>query len=45
MDQNAIETSMLSLTAPSVTGWSTGERPEIARRVNEYTAGLVAQNS
>lgn len=45
MDQNAIETSVLSLTAPSVTGWSAAERPEIARRVNEYTADLVAHHS
>ncbi|MEZ5209938.1 amidohydrolase family protein [Gordonia sp. (in: high G+C Gram-positive bacteria)] len=44
MDDNAIETSMLSLTAPSVTGWSPAERPGIARRVNEYTAGLVANH-
>jgi aminocarboxymuconate-semialdehyde decarboxylase len=43
MDQNRIATSILSLTAPSVVGWPADERREMARRVNEYTAALVAE--
>ncbi len=43
MDANGIATSVLSLTAPSVVGWESAERREMARRVNEYTAGLVAE--
>ncbi len=42
MDSQQIETGVLSLTAPGVQGWDGGERPDIARRVNEYTAGLVS---
>ncbi|MET9328048.1 amidohydrolase family protein [Tsukamurella sp. NPDC003166] len=42
MDANGIATSVLSLTAPSVVGWKGSERREMARRVNEYTAGLVS---
>lgn len=42
MDSQNIGTAMLSLSAPSVVGWSGRERREMARRVNEYTAGLVA---
>lgn len=41
MDSNAIGTGMLSLSSPSVVGWSGNERREMARRVNEYTADLV----
>jgi len=42
MDAHEIATGMLSLSSPSVVGWSGKERREMARRVNEYTAGLVA---
>jgi predicted TIM-barrel fold metal-dependent hydrolase len=42
MDSQEIATGILSLTAPSVVGSNTIER-EIARRVNEYTAALVAK--
>lgn len=44
MDDNGIETSVLSLTAPSVTGWTPEERPELARRINEYTSDLSAKH-
>ncbi|MGW7537343.1 amidohydrolase family protein [Amycolatopsis sp. NPDC054798] len=43
MDANGIATSVLSLTAPSVAGWSGAARRETARRVNEYTADLVRE--
>jgi 6-methylsalicylate decarboxylase len=43
MDSLEIATGILSLTAPSVVGWKTIERREMARRVNEYTADLVAR--
>jgi predicted TIM-barrel fold metal-dependent hydrolase len=43
MDSLQIATGILSLPAPSVTGWRGSERRHIARRVNEYTAGLVAE--
>ncbi|WP_409180880.1 amidohydrolase family protein [Amycolatopsis sp. VS8301801F10] len=43
MDANGIATSVLSLTAPGVTGWSGPARRETARRVNEYTAELVRE--
>src|ERR1700732_3137599 len=42
MDSQEIATGILSLTAPSVVGWNKSERREMARRVNEYTADLVA---
>jgi 6-methylsalicylate decarboxylase len=42
MDSQQIATGILSLTLPSVVGWAETERREMARRVNEYTAGLVA---
>jgi predicted TIM-barrel fold metal-dependent hydrolase len=42
MDSQQIVTGILSLTLPSVVGWPETERREMARRVNEYTAGLVA---
>lgn len=45
MDSQEIATGILSLTAPSVAGWESVERREMARRVNEYTAGLVAERS
>jgi len=45
MDSQEIEIGigMLSLTAPGIIGWDTSERREIARRINEYTANLVAK--
>jgi aminocarboxymuconate-semialdehyde decarboxylase len=43
MDSQEIATGILSLTAPSVVHWNQSERPEMARRVNEYTSGLVAK--
>jgi 6-methylsalicylate decarboxylase len=42
MDSQQIATGILSLTLPSVVGWPQTERREMARAVNEYTAGLVA---
>ncbi len=42
MDSQQIATGILSLTLPSVVGWAETERRNMARRVNEYTAGLVA---
>jgi predicted TIM-barrel fold metal-dependent hydrolase len=43
MDSQQISTGVLSLTAPGVSGWIGAARREMARRVNEYTAGLVAR--
>jgi 6-methylsalicylate decarboxylase len=43
MDSHEIGTAILSLSSPSVVGWSGKERCEMARRVNEYTADLVAK--
>jgi predicted TIM-barrel fold metal-dependent hydrolase len=43
MDSQGIAMGVLSLTAPGVTSWSGAERRDIARRVNEYTASLVAK--
>ncbi len=43
MDEQRNATAVLSLTAPSVTGWETASRREIARRVNEFGAELVAR--
>jgi predicted TIM-barrel fold metal-dependent hydrolase len=43
MDSQEIATGMLSLTAPGIVGWDGGERREMARRVDEYTADLVAK--
>src|SRR5260370_7409888 len=43
MDSQEIATGILSLTAPSIVGWNKSERREMARRVNEYTADLVAK--
>lgn len=42
MDSHEIGTGILSLSSPSVVGWSGKGRCEMARRVNEYTADLVA---
>ncbi|MEO2217737.1 amidohydrolase family protein [Chromobacterium vaccinii] len=43
MDNQGIATGVLSLTAPGVQGWSGQSKRDMARRVNEYTAGLVEQ--
>jgi aminocarboxymuconate-semialdehyde decarboxylase len=43
MDSQGIATGILSLTAPGVVGWDNSGRREMARRVNEYSAGLVAK--
>ena len=43
MNSQQIATAILSLTAPGITGWDNSGRREMARRVNEYTAGLVAK--
>jgi predicted TIM-barrel fold metal-dependent hydrolase len=45
MDSQQIATGILSLTAPSVVGWKPYERCDMARRVNEYTADLVAKHA
>ena len=44
MDSHEIGTGILSLSSPSVVGWSGNERREMARRVNEYTADLARRN-
>src|SRR5258705_4682516 len=43
MDDQQIATAVLSLTAPGVTVWQGPARRNMARRVNEFAAGLVAQ--
>jgi predicted TIM-barrel fold metal-dependent hydrolase len=43
MDSQGIATSILSLTAPSVAAWPKLKRRVMTRRVNEYTAELVAK--
>lgn len=43
MDAQGIATGILSLTAPSVVGWQTEARRDMARRVNDYTAELVVK--
>jgi aminocarboxymuconate-semialdehyde decarboxylase len=43
MDSQQIATGILSVSTPSVVGWSTNERREMARRINEYVADLVAE--
>jgi len=42
MDSQQIATGILSVSTPSVVGWAQTERREMARRINEYTADLVA---
>ncbi len=42
MGEERIAISMLSLTAPGIEGWRGDDRVDIARRVNDYGAGLVA---
>jgi len=44
MDDQAIATSVLSLTAPGIEGWRGAERIGIARQVNDYGADLVRAN-
>ncbi|MGU7771894.1 amidohydrolase family protein [Burkholderia sp. MR1-5-21] len=41
MDSLQIQTGVLSLTAPGVQGWSGQAKRDMARKVNEYAAGLV----
>ncbi|MEC3974459.1 amidohydrolase family protein [Amycolatopsis sp. H20-H5] len=43
MDSRDIATGFLSLTAPGLAAWSDGESREMARKVNDYTADLVAR--
>jgi aminocarboxymuconate-semialdehyde decarboxylase len=43
MDSQGMAMGILSLTAPGVAGWSGAERRDLAKRVNEYTASLVAK--
>jgi len=43
MDSLEIQTGVLSLTAPGVQGWTGQAKRDMARQVNEYVAGLVAQ--
>lgn len=43
MDGQGIATGILSLTAPGVQGWAGAAQREMARRVNDYTAQLVAR--
>jgi 6-methylsalicylate decarboxylase len=42
MDSQQIATAILSVSTPSVVGWAQSERRQMARRINEYTADLVA---
>lgn len=43
MDSRQIDTAVLSLTAPGLSDWAADQRVPMARRINEYTAGLVIQ--
>jgi predicted TIM-barrel fold metal-dependent hydrolase len=43
MDSQQIATGILSVSTPSVVGWAPDERRQMARRINEYTADLVAK--
>ncbi|MFH6951069.1 amidohydrolase family protein [Flavobacterium sp. FlaQc-51] len=43
MDSLEISTSILSLTSPGIVGWASELQAGMARRINEYTAGLVAK--
>ena len=43
MDSQQIATGILSVSTPSVVGWAQDGRREMARRINEYTAELVAR--
>lgn len=44
MDSQGISTGVVSLTAPGVKGWSGQEKRDLARKVNEYTADVVAKH-
>ena len=44
MDDEDIEVSILSLTAPGVEGWKGSDRCEITRRVNDYGADQLRTN-
>ncbi len=44
MDKYGIETSILSVTAPSVNGWKGKDKADMARRLNDYVATLVDAN-
>ncbi|WP_028218119.1 amidohydrolase family protein [Paraburkholderia oxyphila] len=44
MDSLEIATGVVSLTAPGVKGWSGQEKRDLARKVNEYTADIVAKH-
>ena len=41
MEKRRIRRGVMSLTAPGVADWTRDERPEMARRINEYTAEVV----
>jgi aminocarboxymuconate-semialdehyde decarboxylase len=43
MDSEEITTGMLSLGAPGVVRWYKSQRREMTRRINDYTANLVAK--
>lgn len=43
MDRQGIAKAYLSLSVPGVLPWPAGERAEVARQVNGYTADLVAR--
>jgi hypothetical protein len=44
MDSQEIAIGILSLIAPGIVGWDKSERKKMARRINEYTADLVAES-
>jgi len=44
MDRQGIAKAYLSLSVPGVLPWPAGERAEVARQVNGYTADLVARH-
>src|SRR5258708_15211274 len=43
MDSQEIATAILSLTSPRIVRWNKSERREMARRINDYTQGLVTK--
>lgn len=44
MDSRNIAKGILSLTAPALSAWEGVERRELARKVNDYTAGLATRS-
>jgi predicted TIM-barrel fold metal-dependent hydrolase len=44
MDSLQISTGILSVSTPSVVGWPQNKRRQMARRINEYVAELVANH-